>query len=145
MRSQTRSFPRTTSWPACSDPPDRTSCGSRTSSGITQHLTGEACAYCAGGIDEFSRLVVGHAIADHLRIELVIVTFEVASWRRRPAPCRIFHSDHGMQYVSWAFGRRLREAGLLASMGGVGDALDNTVGKAFSASMQTEIFDRRKA
>ena len=34
-------------------------------------------------IDAYSRLVVGHAIADHLRTELVIDAFDVANWRRR--------------------------------------------------------------
>ncbi len=48
------------------------------------------------------------------------------------------------QYVAWAFGRRLREAGLLASMGSVGDALDNAVAESFFVSMQTELLDRRK-
>ena len=44
-------------------------------------------------------------------------------------------------YVAWAFGRRLREAGLLASMGSVGDALDNSVAESFFASMQTELLE----
>ena len=43
-----------------------------------------------------------------------------------------------------AFGRRLREAGLLASRGSVGDALDNAVAESFFASMQTELLDRRR-
>ena len=55
-----------------------------------------------------------------------------------------FHSDHGSQDVAWAFGRRLREAGLLASMGSVGDALDNAIAKSFFASMQTELLNRRR-
>jgi putative transposase len=111
---------------------------------ITQHPTREGWVYCAVVIDAYSRLVVGHAIADHLRTELVIDAFDVANWRRRPAPGTIFHSDHGSQYVAWAFGRRLREAGLLASMGSVGDALDNAVAESFFASMQTELLDRRR-
>ena len=39
---------------------------------ITQHPTREGWVYCAVVIDAYSRLVVGHAIADHLRTELVI-------------------------------------------------------------------------
>jgi len=35
------------------------------------------------------------------------------------------------QYTSWAFGRRLRAAGLLGSMGSVGDAYDNSVAESF--------------
>ncbi len=111
---------------------------------ITQHPTREGWVYCAVVIDAYSRLVVGHAIADHLRTELVTDAFDVANWRRRPAPGTIFHSDHGSQYVAWAFGRRLWEAGLLASMGSFGDALDNAVAESFFASMQTELLDRRR-
>jgi putative transposase len=36
----------------------------------------------------------------------------------------ILHSDHGYQYTSWACGQRLRKAGLLGSMGSVGDCYD---------------------
>jgi len=74
-------------------------------------------------IDAYSRLVIGHVIADHLRTELAIDAFDVANWRRRPTSGTISHSHHGSQYVAWAFGRRLRKAGLLPSMGSVGDAL----------------------
>ena len=108
---------------------------------VTQHPTPWVLAVV---IDAYSRLVVGHAIADHLRTELVIDAFDVANWRRRPAPGTIFHSDHGPQYVAWAFGRRLRAAGLLASTGSVGNALDNAVAESFFASMQTEPLDRRR-
>jgi putative transposase len=93
-------------------------------------------------MDAYSRLVVGHAIANHLRTELVIDAFGVTNWCRRPALGTIFHSDHGSLYVAWAFGRRLRDAGLLASKGSVGDALDNAVAESFFAPMQTELLDR---
>ncbi len=66
----------------------------------------------------------------------------MALWQRRPAPGGIHHADHGAQYPSWAFGQRLREAGLLGSMGSVGDALDNSVAESFFATLQTELLDR---
>jgi len=47
------------------------------------------------------------------------------------------------QYTAWTFGQRLRKAGLLGSMGSVGDALDNAVAESFFASLQTELLDRR--
>lgn len=109
---------------------------------ITQHPTDEGWIYCAVVIDAWSRLVVGHAIGDHLRTELVVDALDTARWRRQPDPGLVFHSDHGTQYTSWTFGRRLREAGLLGSMGTVGDALDNAVAESFFASLQTELLDR---
>lgn len=35
------------------------------------------------------------------------------------------HSDHGMQYAAWALGKRIRDAGILGSMGTVGYCYDN--------------------
>ena len=65
----------------------------------------------------FSRRVVGWAMADQLRSELVVDALQMALWNRKPNPGASNHSDHGAHYGSWAFGRRLRDAGLLGSMG----------------------------
>ena len=46
------------------------------------------------------------------------------------------------EYTSWAFGHRLREAGLLGSMGSIGDCFDNSVAESFFATLQTELLDR---
>jgi putative transposase len=110
---------------------------------ITEHPTTEGRVYCAVVIDAWNRQVVGHSIADHLRAELVVDALEMACWRQRPQPGQtVHHSDHGCQYTSWAFGQRLRAAGLLGSMGTVGDALDNAVAESFFATLQTELLDR---
>jgi transposase InsO family protein len=45
------------------------------------------------------------------------------------------------QYTSWAFGRRLRSAGLLGSMGSIGDCFDNSVAESFFGSLQLELLD----
>jgi putative transposase len=110
---------------------------------ITEHPTGDGRVYCAVVIDAWSRMVVGWSIADHLRAELVVDALDMARWRRKPvAGQTVHHSDHGTQYTSWAFGQRLRQAGLLGSMGTVGDALDNAVAESFFATLQTELLDR---
>jgi putative transposase len=110
---------------------------------ITEHPTLEGKVYCAVVIDAWNRQVVGQSIADHLRSELVVDALDMACWRQKPnAGQTVHHSDHGTQYTSWAFGQRLRHAGLLGSMGTVGDALDNAVAESFFASLQTELLDR---
>ena len=91
-------------------------------------------------IDAWSRRVIGWSIADHLRAELVVDALEMARLRRRPDGTTV-HSDHGVQYTSRVFGQRLRHAGLLGSMGTVGDALDNAVAESFFASLQCELLD----
>ena len=109
---------------------------------VTQHRTGEGWVYLAVVIDAWSRRVVGWSIADHMRAELVADAIDMATLRRRPPTGAIAHSDHGSNYCSWVFGQRLRAAGLLGSMGTVGDALDNAVAESFVASLQCELLDR---
>ena len=109
---------------------------------VTQHRSSEGWIYLAVVIDAWSRRVVGWSIADHMRAELVADAIDMATLRRRPAKGAIAHSDHGSNYCSWVFGQRLRAAGLLGSMGTVGDALDNAVAESFFASLQCELLDR---
>src|SRR5581483_7091203 len=111
---------------------------------ITQHRTNEGWVYCAVVMDVFARRIVGWSIADHLRTELVVDALDMARWRRKPkAGNTIVHSDHGTQYTSWAFGHRLRQAGLLGSMGSIGDCYDNSMIESFFGSLQLELLDRR--
>ena len=51
---------------------------------------------------------------------------------------------HGSQYTSFAFGKRLQQAGILGSMGSVGDALDNAVAESFFSTLQVELLDQKK-
>jgi putative transposase len=115
---------------------------------ITEHPTAEGKVYCAAVMDAYSRLIVGWSIADHMRTELVTDALGMAIVRRQPQNTAggartILHSDHGAQYTSWAFGQRLRAAGLLASMGTVGDCYDNAMMESFWGTMQLELLDSR--
>ena len=109
---------------------------------ITQHRTGEGWVYCAAVIDVFSRRCVGWSIADHLRTELIVDALDMARWRRKPVGT-IVHSDRGAQFTSWLFGSRLRQAGLMGSMGKVASAYYNALMESFFGSMQIELLDRR--
>jgi transposase InsO family protein len=111
---------------------------------ITEHPTREGKVYCAAVLDVYSRWIVGWSIADHLRSELVVDALEMARWRRRPTRGEtVVHSDRGSQYTSWAFGHRLRTAGLLGSMGRVASAVDNSMMESFFGTLQRELLDRR--
>ena len=87
-------------------------------------------------------MVAGWSIGDHMRAELVVDALQMAIWRRRPPAGTIAHSDHGAQYTSWAFGRRLRAAGLLGSMGSIGDCFDSAV-ESFFGTLQLELLDQQ--
>jgi transposase InsO family protein len=109
---------------------------------LTQHMTGEGLLYLSTVLDVFSRRVVGWAMGDRAAAELVLGALDMAVWNRRPQTGVIHHSDHGGQYGSLAFTKRLSEAGIVGSMGTVGDAYDNAVAESFFATLQTELLDR---
>jgi putative transposase len=46
------------------------------------------------------------------------------------------------QYTSFAFGHRCRKAGVIPSMGSVGDCFDNAMAESFFATLECELLDR---
>ena len=64
---------------------------------ITYVPTWAGFLYLAVVLDAHSRRVVGWAMAEHLRTELVMEAVDMAMWRRRPRPGGIHHSDQGSQ------------------------------------------------
>jgi putative transposase len=62
---------------------------------ITYVRTWEGWLYLAAVMDCYSRRIVGWAMADHLRAELVVEALEMAVARRRPGPGLVHHSDAG--------------------------------------------------
>lgn len=94
--------------------------------------------YLAVVLDAFSRKVVGWAMADHLRTELVLEALQMAIDRRQPERV-IHHSDQGCQYTSLAFGKRCEEAGIRPSVGTVGDCFDNAMAESFFATLECEL------
>lgn len=110
---------------------------------ITYVPTWAGFLYLAVVLDAFSRRVVGWAMANHLRTELVLDALNMALWRRRPEGV-IHHSDQGCQYTSIAFGSRCREAGVRPSMGSVGDCFDNAMCESFFATLECELLDRTR-
>jgi putative transposase len=110
---------------------------------ISYVATGDGWLYLAVVLDAFSRRVVGWAMAEHLRAELVIDALAMALRRRKPPAGLVHHSDHGCQYTSLAFGQSLQTAGLVASMGTVGDCFDNAVAESFFATLKVELLHRR--
>ena len=110
---------------------------------ITQHPTVQGLLYLAVVIDMFSRMVIGWSMSARQTVDLVLGAVNMAVRNRQPRTRITHHSDHGSQYTSMEYGRRLREAGIMGSMGSVGDALDNAVAESFFSSLQVELLDTR--
>ncbi len=109
---------------------------------ITCIATGEGWLYLAAVQDMWSRRIVGWALADHMRTELVQTALHRAIAARRPDRV-IHHSDQGSQYTSVAFGLAAHNAGVVPSMGSVGDCYDNAMAESFFATLKTERVHRR--
>jgi transposase InsO family protein len=110
---------------------------------ISYLRTWEGFLYLAVVVDACTRRVVGWAMADHLRRELVLDALGMALHQRKPTAGLIHHSDHGVQYTSIDFGRTLRTSGVVASMGSIGDAFDNAMAESFFATLKEEMIYRR--
>ncbi len=109
---------------------------------LSDVATSDGWLYLAVVLDAFSRRAIGWAMADHLRAELVIDALAMILRRRKPPAGLIHHSDHRCQDTSLAFGRQLQAAGLVASMGTVGDCNAFAVAESFFATLKVELFHR---
>jgi putative transposase len=109
---------------------------------ITYIRTWEGWLYLAIILDVFSRRIVGWSMGTTLHTELVVKAFEMAL-RRRQAKGAIAHSDQGCQYTSLTYGRRIREAGLVQSMGSRGDCFDNAMAESFFATLECELLAKQ--
>jgi len=109
---------------------------------ITYLPTQEGWLYLATTIDLFNREVVGHAMAAHMRAELVSDAVELAHRRGLVKPQAIFHSDRGSQYTSAEFRATLTTLHMRGSMGRVGSCYDNAVAESFFATLKAEIGTR---
>jgi putative transposase len=99
--------------------------------------------YLAIVLDVWSHKIVGWAIEDHLRTQLMLDALDMALAQRRPKNV-IHHSDHGCQYTSYAFGKRCQEMNVMPSMGTVGDAYDNAMAESVFASLEKELLKHRR-
>ncbi len=109
---------------------------------ITYIRTWQGWAYLATVIDLASRRVVGFAVRDHMRTELVGAALEMALSSRRPAPGLIFHSDRGSQYTSNAFRELLGHHQVRQSLSRPRQCWDNAVAESFFATLKTELVYR---
>lgn len=109
---------------------------------ITYVRTWEGWMYLATVIDLASRLVVGWAMADHMRAELVCDALQMAIAQRQPEPGLIFHSDRGSQYTSKQFRELLKKHLIRQSVARPRQCWDNAVVEAFWSTLKVELVHR---
>ncbi|MFD8649865.1 IS3 family transposase [Streptomyces mirabilis] len=109
---------------------------------ITYLPTAEGWLYLACWLDLATREVVGYAMADHHRAELVVDALDMAHGRGGLEPGCVIHSDRGSEYTSTQFRARMRELGLRQSCGRTGSCFDNAAAESFWALLKEEIGTR---
>lgn len=105
--------------------------------------TRKGFVYAAFVFDVYSRMIVGWQVARTMHAQLVLDALEQALYARGDRDQLIHHSDNGSQYLSIEYGRRLREAGIEASTGTVGDAYDNAMAESLIGLYKTELIKKR--
>jgi len=86
-------------------------------------------------------VVVGWAMADHMRASFVGDALTMALEQRRPGPL-VFHSDRGSQYTSGDYATLCRRHGVTQSMSRPGQCWDNVVAESFFAALKNELVYR---
>jgi len=112
---------------------------------FTYLRTWEGKVYFSFVIDVHSRMIVGWQLASHMRTDLVLDALRMALATRQPGAdfTLVAHTDQGSQYVSEDYTQQLDDAGVLASVGSVGDAYDNAMAESFVDSFKTELIKDR--
>ena len=108
-------------------------------SDITYIWTWEGWLYLSVVMDVFNREIVGWALHDRLKKELVVTALCKALVNRDPHPGLIFHSDRGSQYASHEAGKILEARGIRQSMCGKGNCYDNAMMESFFSSLKKEL------
>jgi transposase InsO family protein len=113
-------------------------------SDFTYVATWQGFVYVAFVIDAFARRIVGWRVSRSAHAGFVLDALEQALHDRRPVRGGlVHHSDRGVQYVSIKYTERLAEAGLVPSVGSVGDSYDNALAETINGLYKAEVIWRR--
>ncbi len=106
---------------------------------ITYIDTWQGWVYLATVLDCFSKKVVGYAMAEHMRTDLVTDALAMAVRNGHiRSGTTIFHSDRGTQYTSEAFANYTQRIGIIRSVGRTGICYDNAWAESFNATLKVE-------
>jgi len=106
---------------------------------ITHIPTSQGWLYLAVVMDLCTRRIVGWALADHMRAELVVNALKQALGSRPKLSKCIFHSDRGSQYGSRAFRRKMDRAGMIQSMSARANPYHNAWSESVIGTLKNEM------
>lgn len=110
---------------------------------LTYIPTWEGWVYLATVLDCFSKKVVGYAMAEHMRTDLVTDALSMAARNGHiHKDVTIFHSDRGSQYTSQDFADYTTKLGIRRSVGRTGICYDNAWAESFNGTLKNERVNR---
>lgn len=113
---------------------------------ITYVPTRSGFVYVAFVLDVFSRYIVGWSVSSSLKTDaLTLTALEQALHARKVGEDLVHHSDRGAQYLAFRYTNRLKELGVQASVGTVGDSYDNAMAESLNALFKAELIYHRGA
>jgi putative transposase len=116
--------------------------GTKLVSDVTYVRTWAGWLYLATVIDCFNKEVIGYAMADHMRTDLICDALDMAARNHTLAKNCIFHSDRGTQFTSTQFGDKLQELDMRQSLGRTGICYDNAMAESFFGALKNELIYR---
>lgn len=105
---------------------------------VTYIRTREGFLYLAMVIDCHSKAVLGWAMADHYRTELVKDAIRMAAGTGLLQSGAVFHTDRGTNYISDEFGRFLTGLDIRRSVGRTGVDWDNVMAESFFSVIKND-------
>ena len=114
-------------------------------SDFTYVSTWSGFVYVAFVIDAYARRIVGWRVSRTAHAGFVLDALDQALAERKPISDGglVHHSDRGVQYVSIKYTERLADAGLVPSVGSVGDSYDNALAETINGLYKAEVIWHR--
>jgi transposase InsO family protein len=111
-------------------------------SDITYLQTEQGFVYLSLITDAFSRYIVGYDLSTSLAAEGCLRALNRALKQTDGVDLAglIHHSDHGVQYTAYAYTDHLKTAGILSSMGEVGNCYENALAERMNGILKCEYF-----
>lgn len=107
-------------------------------SDITYIELEDGWVYLAAIMDLYSRQIVGWAVDDQMKVDLVLEAFEMAVASRDARPGLLLHSDRGVQYRAVEYAAVLEAKQVRVSMSRKGNCWDNAAMEAFFSRLKVE-------
>ncbi len=95
--------------------------------------------YTAFIIDVFARVIVGWKVSNRMNKDMVMAALNQSITDRNNPKDVIHHSDRGVQYLSIRYTDKMKDSGVIASVGTTGDSYDNALAETVNGLYKTEV------